>query len=118
MWQMVDGEQIKQEEHEMNNVQGWIEEYGSRREMQMYPPETLVRLLKGDYIDGKPLKLDSKAILDVGFGDGRSLEFYAAMGMDVFGTEVDESICKRTRLALNNDSIMLKPGTAVLGRFI
>lgn len=94
----------------MDTVAAWDNEYSRRKTFQCYPPETLVRLLAGDYIDGKVARLDGKSILDVGFGDGQSLAFYASKGMSVHGVEVSESACRRAAQNLGLDNVALKVG--------
>lgn len=66
-----------------------------------YPSETLVRLLKGDYLDGTHPVLEGRRILDVGFGSGNNLAFLCTLGMEVHGVEIDEAICAQVRTGLS-----------------
>lgn len=65
-----------------------------------YPSETLVRLLKGDYLDGTYPVLEGRRILDVGFGSGNNLAFLCTLGMEVHGVEIDQGICAQVRAGL------------------
>ena len=74
----------------------WSEAYvntANKGEALLHPPETLVRLFKGDYVTGKRLDMEGKSVLDVGFGDGNTFAFLASMGMKIHGVEIDEAIC-------------------------
>jgi SAM-dependent methyltransferase len=75
------------------------EKYGSfyreRRPKNVYPVEFVVRAFLGTY---PRLRTDrsaypGKAILDLGFGDGRNLPLLHDLGMDVFGVEISDEIC-------------------------
>ena len=60
----------------------------------LYPSEYLVRIFMGRY-PGLPVLRDNlrgKKVLDLGFGDGRNLKLFRALGMKVFGTEIDQTI--------------------------
>lgn len=61
------------------------------------PSETLVRLLKGDYIPGLSKAYEGKKVLDVGFGDGTHLMFLGSLRMRLYGTEVSDEICTSVR---------------------
>ncbi len=62
-----------------------------------YPSETLVRLFKGKYITGMPRDFHGLSVLDVGCGGANNALMMARMGLRVFGTEVDESLCREAR---------------------
>ncbi len=64
-------------------------------ESAVYPPETLVRLFKGDYVTGERCNMEGKTVLDVGFGNGNTFAFLASMGMKVHGVEIEESISEQ-----------------------
>ena len=49
--------------------------YYERKNLPTWPSETLVRSLKGSYIDGIDKKYKGKRVLDIGFGDGGNLFF-------------------------------------------
>jgi len=61
-----------------------------------WPSETLVRMLKGEYVPGLPDDYRGKKVLDVGFGTGNNLAFLGSLGMRLCGTEIDQSICDTT----------------------
>ena len=65
-------------------------------EVDVYPSEFLVRAFLGTYekpkIDHKLLR--GKKVLDLGFGDGRNFQLLHDLGMELYGTEITESICK------------------------
>ena len=58
-----------------------------------YPSETVIRLLKGNYVSGAALVCAGKRILDVGFGAANNALFCAASGMHVSGVEIHQDIC-------------------------
>ena len=57
------------------------------------PSETLIRLLKGDYLTGNIENYEEKSICDVGFGNGNNLFLYKQLNMDVHGVELSNNIC-------------------------
>lgn len=76
----------------------WANEYQATAESGeelVYPSETLIRLLKGDYITGKHIETRGKTILDVGFGEGNNTIFFASLGMNVSGVEIHDKICEQ-----------------------
>ena len=58
-----------------------------------WPTESLVRMFKGDYIPGLSKDYAGKSILDIGFGNGNNLIFFASLGLTLYGTEVSQDIC-------------------------
>jgi ubiquinone/menaquinone biosynthesis C-methylase UbiE len=60
----------------------------------MWPSETLVRLFKGHYIPGLDRDYRGKRVLEVGAGNGNNLVFLATLGLELYGTEVHDDICK------------------------
>ncbi|MGD9807282.1 MAG: methyltransferase domain-containing protein [Deferribacterales bacterium] len=62
-----------------------------------HPSETIIRMLKGDYIDGTIPQIEGKSILDVGCGIGNNTVFLNTLGMKVSGTEISEDICASVR---------------------
>jgi len=79
--------------------QAFTEFYAARNPDKVYPSEFLVRTLMGEY---PQLKLDrtgyrGKAILDIGFGDGRNFPLLDDLGFQIHGIEVTEPICALTR---------------------
>lgn len=65
-----------------------------------YPSETLVRIFKGTYIPGLDRNHTGKKVLDVGAGTGNNLEFFASLGMKLYGTEITAEICEQSRALL------------------
>ena len=66
----------------------------------IFPSETLIRCFKGDYI--KDLKYAKKdKILDVGFGSGNNLIFFNTLGFDLYGVELTQKICQKTKKDFN-----------------
>jgi SAM-dependent methyltransferase len=64
----------------------------------VYPVEFVVRAFLGTY---PRLNIDKtvyvgKAALDLGFGDGRNMPLLHSLGMDVYGVEISDEICKQT----------------------
>ena len=79
-------------------VKDWADAYKSYKETGIElssPSETLIRLLKGNYLTGKALNVSGKSILDVGFGNGNNLALYASLGMKIYGTEIHDDICNQ-----------------------
>jgi SAM-dependent methyltransferase len=69
--------------------------YRTRDPVHVYPVEFVVRAFLGNY---PRLKTDKsvypgKAVLDVGFGDGRNMPFLHNIGMRVSGVEISDEIC-------------------------
>jgi len=78
--------------------QGWASSYKTYKESGIelaYPSETLIRLLKGDYITGERIDVEGKSVLDVGFGNGNNAMLLASLGMKVTGIEIHEDICNQ-----------------------
>jgi SAM-dependent methyltransferase len=72
--------------------------YRVRDPVHVYPVEFVVRAFLGTY---PRLKTNSraypgKAVLDVGFGDGRNMPFLHNLGMSVSGVEITDEICRLT----------------------
>lgn len=65
-----------------------------------WPSETVVRLFRGNYVQGMPRELQGKKVCEIGFGDGNNLNFFGSLGMDIYGTEVDSRICETTTARL------------------
>ena len=78
-----------------------------------YPTETIVRLFKGDYLTGDSIDYKDKKIIDVGFGNGNNSLFFAEIGMQLFGVEIQEEICDilRKKLETRNLSGEIKVGS-------
>jgi SAM-dependent methyltransferase len=105
---------IKNDENSKNssddNYSGYYREYG----LKVYPSEFLVRALLGSYPRHKIERssLNSKRVLDLGFGDGRNMPLLADMGMEVHGVEVTQPICDliKQRMADHGVSVNTKVG--------
>ena len=69
----------------------WVEYYRTADKLR-FPSETLVRLLKGPYIDGMPKDLRGLKVLEVGCGSGNNLIMLTQLGMDVCATEISDEI--------------------------
>jgi len=71
--------------------------YKSRDPSHVYPPEFVVRAFLGTYPRLTVSKPNFKGarVLDLGFGDGRTMPLLANLGMDVHGVEIAEDICQR-----------------------
>lgn len=97
-----------------NAFENWsvrFAESGSR--VIQYPSETLVRLMKGNYIRGLEKDYSGKKVLEVGFAYGANLVFMNGLGLELYGIEVHEDICKRAADCLLEIGIpaVLKQGT-------
>jgi SAM-dependent methyltransferase len=73
--------------------------YNTRDPQRVYPVEFVVRAFLGSYprLTNTPAAYAGERILDLGFGDGRNMPLLADLGMRVFGVEISEEICARTR---------------------
>ncbi|HSH01833.1 MAG TPA: class I SAM-dependent methyltransferase [Anaerolineae bacterium] len=76
--------------------------YKNRGEDLAYPSETLVRLLKGDYVTGQREDVAGKSVLDIGFGNGNNTMLLASLGMKVTGVEIHEDICSQVAQTFEN----------------
>lgn len=88
--------------------------YRKRDPVHVYPVEFVVRAFLGNY---PRLKTDSeaypgKAVLDIGFGDGRNLPFLHNLGLNVYGVEISDEICRLTtaRMARLGVSVTARVG--------
>ncbi len=73
--------------------------YSKRNPSRVYPVEFVVRTLLGTY---PGLKLDRSVfrgakILDLGFGDGRNMPLLHDLGLEIYGVEISDEICRLTR---------------------
>jgi SAM-dependent methyltransferase len=69
--------------------------YGTRRPVNVYPVEFVVRAFLGNYPRHKTdaSSYGGKSVLDLGFGDGRNMGLLADLGMAVHGIEITQEIC-------------------------
>jgi ubiquinone/menaquinone biosynthesis C-methylase UbiE len=58
----------------------------------LWPNETLIRMVRGKYIPGMPRDLKGSKVLDVGCGKGTNLLLFASLGAQLYGSEVDDTI--------------------------
>jgi SAM-dependent methyltransferase len=74
---------------------------------RVYPTEWVVRAFLATYpqLDLDKGSFVNSKILDLGFGDGRNIEFLAHQGFDVFGLEISQSICDLTADRLNRQGV-------------
>lgn len=73
----------------------WMNFYCKQQRGLMWPNETFVRFLKGSYMPGFRKSYKGKKVLEVGFGTGNNLIFCGTLGMELFGVEVHEEICRQ-----------------------
>jgi len=78
-----------------------------------WPCETLIRVLKGDYVPGLDRDYAGKKVLDVSCGNGNNLAFLASLGLELYGTEVHDDILVsvREKLARLGTKADLRAGT-------
>lgn len=83
-----------------------------QKSLRSWPDETLIRILKGPYLDKYDLEFKNKNVLDVGFGNGESFMFLKSLGLNIHGTEIDELVCKQVSewSAKNGVEVNLKVG--------
>jgi SAM-dependent methyltransferase len=88
--------------------------YGARDAAKIYPVEFVVRALLGAYPRLKPDRSEysGRRVLDLGFGDGRNMPLLCDQGMEVYGVEITEEICRagETRLAALGYSVKARVG--------
>jgi len=78
----------------------WVQAYKnlvSQSRENVWPSETLIRIVRGDYIPEMDKDFEGKKVLDVGCGTGNNLMLFASLGMGLYGCEVGESIVKLAR---------------------
>lgn len=70
--------------------------YREKSVPKVYPTEFVIRSLMGAYPELKMDKAEypGKAILDLGFGDGRNMPLLSDLGFRVHGVEVTDEICR------------------------
>jgi len=79
----------------------------------LWPSECLIRLFRGPYVAGLEREFRGRRVLEIGCGNGNNLVFLGALGMELSATEVEESICRRTRerMATLGHSVEIRVGT-------
>lgn len=76
--------------------------YNKNSEGYLWPSETLIRLLKGNYVANLNKEYRNKRVLDIGFGNGNNLVLLSTLKMKVYGIEVTDDICEITENKLQN----------------
>ena len=94
----------------------WARHYDAERRSRgdlAWPSETLVRLIKGDYIPGFPKSSAGMSAIDVGFGNCNNTIVLGEAGFAVSGVEVHEDICRagRDRMAKFGFDVDFRVGT-------
>jgi SAM-dependent methyltransferase len=81
--------------------------YRERDPTHVYPVEFVVRAFLGNYPRHRtaPASYSGKAVLDLGFGDGRNMPLLHNLGMEVFGVEISQQICDLTKARMNRLSV-------------
>lgn len=69
---------------------------------KMWPSETLIRIMKGDYISKFAKDYENKKVLDIGCGIGTNLSFLSTLGLKIYGCEVDKDIIKLVKENLSS----------------
>jgi len=93
------------------NTDTWKKFYAEAHERHnLFPSETLVRMMKGSsYLTKMDKDYDGRSILEVGFGSGNNLALFSSLGLNLAGVEVDQDICdavvkKFNAIGLNVDA--------------
>ena len=73
--------------------------YAARSPDHVYPPEFVVRAFLGTYprLSGSKPNFRGAKVLDLGFGDGRTIPLLSNLGMRVHGVEIAKEICNRCK---------------------
>ena len=80
-------------------TQTWTSYYKQSDETGLaktWPSENLVRMLNGSYIKNLDHDMYGKKALDVGCGNGANLIFLSSLGLETYGTEINDEILKET----------------------
>ena len=68
-----------------------------KKSVNLYPTEFVLRWFKGTYPTWKMSKMvNGGKILDLGFGDGRNIQLFLDLGLDVYGAEISQNIVNNT----------------------
>jgi SAM-dependent methyltransferase len=78
-----------------------------------YPSAFALKCFMGNnpYLKLDRSNLKEKTIIDIGFGDGRDLSFFKALGMQVSGVEPDNTVVEHTLKKLDHLKLNLRCGT-------
>ena len=74
-------------------IRDWTKAYESSIE-KLWPSETLVRLFNGEYIPNLDKSFEGRKLLEVGCGTCNNFNFYASLGLKIYGTEISRDIAK------------------------
>ena len=96
-----------------NEWENVYKNYNKNDEGYLWPSETLIRLLKGEYIANIDKNYKGKKVLDIGFGNGNNLVLLSSLQMKTYGIEVTEEICEivKNKLKKIGHEVNLKSGT-------
>ena len=89
-----------------SDFKAWEKYHINRKIYPSWPSETLVRLLKGDFLKKKINLKKNNKVLDVGCGFGNNLLLFKDFDVKLFGTEVTKK-----NLLNNNLFADIRPGT-------
>ena len=70
--------------------------------------QLLLRLLKGNYVNGLPLDYTGFKVIDVGCGFGFNLITCGLLGMDLYGCDLDMTIIDKANLVLQREGFNAK----------
>jgi SAM-dependent methyltransferase len=96
-----------------SDFKAWEKYHVNRKAFPSWPSETLVRLLKGNFLKKKINLKKNSRVLDVGCGFGNNLLLFKDFEVELFGTEVTKKTCEipKKNLLNNNLSANIIPGT-------
>lgn len=82
-------------------------EYYKSNGLKVYPSEFVVRAFLGSYPRHKFNKhqITGKSILDLGFGDGRNMQLFHHLEMEVHGIEITQEICDVVTSRLKSEGV-------------
>jgi SAM-dependent methyltransferase len=93
----------------------YTEFHRKRMGSHLYPTEFLIRTMLGKYPKLTMSRdYEGKALLDLGFGDGRNLPLFRNLGVRIFGIESDPKVCAMVSERLKREADIestLVPGT-------
>ena len=93
----------------------YTEFHRKRMGSHLYPTEFLIRTMLGRYPNLTMSRdYQDKALLDLGFGDGRNLPLFRNLGVRIYGVEPDPQVCAMVSERLQREAAVestLVPGT-------
>lgn len=75
----------------------WSKYYSKSKKELSFPAEGVIRIFKGTFPKLRIKFKKKHKILDVGFGDGRHLNFLKHLGLKVYGVEVAQNIIDKLK---------------------